>query len=173
MIVMEATYMVSQLFDMVWVGKAGSSSIAALGIGSLVTMLVSTVDMGLSSGARAMIARFIGSRDQDGASQVAGQTFILAITWGTLVTIIGTLLAGRIMRMFGVEPQVAVEGTKYLRILFAGWLSLEILIISLYTIQSTGDSVRPMTIELSIRAVPHNLRRGDFYLGVGHRDALQ
>ena len=153
MIVMEATYMVSQIWDMVWVGKAGTSSIAALGIANLVMMLISTIDMALISGSRAMIARFVGARDFEGARKVAGQTFILAVAWGTLVTIAGSLLVGPIMHMFGVEEQVALEGMKYLRIFFAGWLSLEILIMSLYTIQSTGDSFTPMIIEISIRAV--------------------
>jgi putative MATE family efflux protein len=153
MIVMEATYMVSQLFDMVWVGKAGASSIAAIGIGGLVMMMVSTVDMGLISGSRAMIARFVGERDMEGARKVAGQTFIIAVSWGLLVTIAGSLLTGPIMNMFGVEPAVADEGAKYLRILFAGWLSLELLIMSLYTMQSTGDSFSPMLIEIIIRAI--------------------
>jgi putative MATE family efflux protein len=153
MIVMEATYMVSQIFDMVWVGKAGASSIAALGIANLVMMMISTIDMALISGSRAMIARFVGSMDWEGARQVAAQTFILAACWGTLVTIAGSLLVGPLMHMFGVEEQVALEGMKYLRIFFAGWLSLELLIMSLYTIQSTGDSFTPMLIEISIRAV--------------------
>lgn len=153
MIVMEATYMVSQIFDMVWVGKAGASSIAGLGIANLVMMLISTIDMALISGSRAVIARFVGSRDLEGARKAAGQTYILAVSWGVLVTIAGSLLAGPIMHMFGVEESVALEGVRYLRVFFAGWLSLEILIISLYTIQSTGDSFNPMLIELSIRAV--------------------
>jgi putative MATE family efflux protein len=57
------------------------------------------------------------------------------------------------MNMFGVEPAVAEEGVKFLRVFFAGWLSLELLIMSLYTMQSTGDSFSPMLIEISIRAV--------------------
>ena len=153
MIVMEATYMVSQLFDMVWVGRAGPSSIAGLGIASLVMMVVSTVDMGLISGARAMIARFVGSRDWEGAKKVAAQTYILALSWGLLVTIGGSLLAGTIMNMFGMEQSVVEEGMKFLRVIFAGWISLELLIMSLYIIQSTGDSFRPMVIEISIRSV--------------------
>ncbi|MHB8104585.1 MAG: MATE family efflux transporter [Dehalococcoidales bacterium] len=153
MIVMEATYMVSQLFDMVWVGKAGASSIAALGIANLVMMLISTVDMGLISGSRAMIARFVGERDMEGARKVAGQTFILAVSWGLLVTIFGSIFASSIMNMFGVEPAVAAEGVKFLRVFFAGWLSLELLIMSLYTMQSTGDSFSPMLIEISIRVI--------------------
>jgi putative MATE family efflux protein len=153
MIVMETTYMVSQLFDMVWVGKAGASSIAALGIANVVMMIISTVDMGLIAGSRAMIARFIGERDIEGARKVAAQTFILAAGWGALVTIMGSLLAGPILNMFGVEPDVAEEGIKYLRVFFIGWLSLEFLLMSLYTMQSSGDSFSPMVIEISIRAI--------------------
>jgi putative MATE family efflux protein len=153
MIVMEATYMVSQLFDMVWVGRAGAASIAGLGIANLVMMILSTVDMGLISGSRAMIARFIGERDTEGARKVVGQTFILALSWGSVVTVVGSFMAGPIMNLFGVEPAVASEGVKFLRVFFAGWLSLELLIMSLYTMQSAGDSFSPMLIELCIRAI--------------------
>jgi putative MATE family efflux protein len=153
MIVMEATYMVSQIFDMVWVGKAGAASIAGLGIANLVTMIISTVDMGLISGSRAMITRFIGERDMEGARKVAGQTFILAVSWGLVVTIFGSLFVGNIMSLFGVEPAVAEEAIKFLRVFFAGWLSLELLIMSIYTMQSSGDSFSPMLIEICIRVV--------------------
>jgi putative MATE family efflux protein len=155
MIVMEATYMVSQLWDMRWVGQLDNAenSVAALGIASLVMMLVSTIDMALISGSRAMIARFVGERDMDGAKKVAAQTFIMAFCWGTLVTILGSILAGHIMNIFGVEPEVAAEGVRYLRIIFVGWLALEFLIMSLYTMQSTGDSFSPMLIEIGMRAI--------------------
>ena len=153
MIVMEATYMVSQIFDMIWVGKAGTSSIAALGIANLIMMVLSTVDMALISGARAMIARFIGARDFESARKVAGQTFILAVSWGLLITIFGSLFARNILNVFGMEEHVVEEGVRYLRIFFAGWISLELLIMGLYIIQSTGDSFNPMVIELSIRTV--------------------
>ncbi len=86
MIVMEATYMGSQLWDMLWVGKAGAASIAGLGIANLVLMIVSTVDMGIISGSRAMIARFIGEKDYEGARRVAGQTYIMAVGWGLIVS---------------------------------------------------------------------------------------
>jgi putative MATE family efflux protein len=153
MIVMEATYMVSQLFDMVWVGKAGAASIAGLGIANLIMMVISTVDMGLISGSRAMIARFVGERDMENARKVAGQTYIMAVGWGALVTIFGSIFASNLMSMFGVEPAVAAEGVKFLRVFFAGWLSLELLIMSLYTMQSSGDSFSPMLIEICMRVV--------------------
>jgi putative MATE family efflux protein len=153
MIVMEATYMVSQIFDMIWVGKAGSTAIAALGIAFLVTMLVMTVDMALISGGRAMIARFTGAGDQEGARQAAGQLYILALSWGLLVTVCGFFLAGPILNIFGVEPEVAKEGVTYLRIIFLGWITMEFLVMGLYIMQSSGDTLNPMIIELCIRGV--------------------
>lgn len=153
MIVMEATYMVSQLFDMVWVGKAGASSIAGLGIANLIAMMISTVDMGLISGSRAMIARFVGQRDMESARKVAGQTFIMAVSWGLLVTIFGSIFVGNIVNIFGIEPAVAEEAIKFLRVFFAGWLTMEIMIMSLYTMQSSGDSFSPMLIEICIRVI--------------------
>lgn len=167
MIVMEATYMVSQLWDMLWVGKSGgSTSIAAIGIANLVLMLISTVDMTLISGARAMISRFIGARDFESAKKVAGQTFIMAITWGLIVTLFGSMFIRNVLGIFGMEQAVIEEAVKFMRVFFAGWISLELLIMGLYIVQSTGDSLNPMLIEIFMRAI-HLIFCPLFVLGIG------
>jgi putative MATE family efflux protein len=153
MIVMEAVYMISQIFDMVWVGRSGSAAIAALGICGLVVMMLSTIDMALISGARAMISRFMGAGDVEIARKVAGQAYLLACFWGILVTVAGSLIAPKVIGSFGVENAVIQEGIKYLRIVFAGWLSMELLVMGLYIVQSSGDSFNPMITEIAIRAV--------------------
>jgi putative MATE family efflux protein len=153
MIVMEAFFTISQILDMVWVGRSGSSSIAALGIGSLVIALVFSVDIGLISGMRAMVSRFMGASDPAGARQVAVQVYLLVLCWGIPMSIAGYFLAGPIMNIFNVEPAVASEGARFLQVMFGGWLSMEGLVIGLYIIQSTGDSIHPMLIEIAIRAV--------------------
>jgi putative MATE family efflux protein len=167
MIVMEATYMVSQIWDMYWVGKAGgSSSIAAIGIANLIMMLISTVDMTLISGARAMISRFIGARDFESAKKVAGQTYIMAVIWGLLITLFGSFFIRDVLGIFGMEQQVIEEAVKFMRVFFAGWISLELLIMSLYIIQSTGDSFIPMLIEIFMRIV-HMIFTPLLVLGIG------
>jgi putative MATE family efflux protein len=154
MIVMEATYMVSQIWDMYWVGKSGgSSAIAAIGIANLVMMLVSVIDMTLISGARAMISRFIGAREFDAAKKVAGQTFLMAVVWGLLVAIFGSTFIRDALGFFGMEQDVVEECVKFMRVFFAGWVSLELLIMGLYILQSTGDSFNPMLIEILMRIV--------------------
>lgn len=167
MIVMEATYMISQIWDMFWVGKAGgSSAIAAIGIANLIMMLLSTIDMTLISGARAMISRFVGARDFENARKVAGQTFLMAVTWGILIMIFGSTFVRSALEVFGLEQSVVEEGVKFLRVFFAGWISLELLIMSLYVMQSSGDSFNPMLIEIGMRIV-HMAFTPLLVLGIG------
>jgi len=153
MVVMEILYVASQIVDMIWVGKLGSSSIAGVGIVNIFIMLVMSVDMGLILGARAMIARCVGAGDLRGANNVAGQAIVLGAVWGIVMTAIGVFLAEPILGLFGVEAKVIAEGTAYMRVMFAGWVSLEVLVASLYAVQSSGDTLRPMIIEVLIRAV--------------------
>ncbi len=154
MIVMEATYMVSQIWDMYWVGRgSGSAAIAAVGVCSIIMMMVSTFDASFISGSRAMIARFIGAKDYESAKKVIGQAYLMGITWGLLVTLFGSLLIRNVLNLLGLDAAVVEEGVRYMRVLFGGWISLELLIMGLYSLQASGDSLTPMTIELVMRGI--------------------
>jgi putative MATE family efflux protein len=153
MIVTEAAYMISQLFDMVWVGRSGSAAIAGLGIGLMLLFMVSTVDMAITSGMRAMISRFIGAGDHESARKVAAQAYILAVSWGILVTLGGFLLSKPLIRMFGVSPEVVDQGSRFLKVMFAGWVSMELHVMGMYIRQASGDSVSPMATQISARAL--------------------
>ncbi|MGD9118771.1 MAG: MATE family efflux transporter, partial [Dehalococcoidia bacterium] len=145
--------MISQIIDMIWVGRLGSSSIAGVGIASIFVMVVSSVDMGLNLGSRAMIARYVGAGDLQRANNVAGQSIFLGITWGAIMTATGILLAEPVLGLFDVESSVVTEGTAYLRVMFAGWVSMQVLVTGLFAVQSSGDTVKPMGIEIIMRVV--------------------
>jgi len=153
MVVMELLYMVSQIVDMVWVGRLGSVAIAGVGLANIVIMIVMTMDFGLIMGLRAMIARFIGVGDIRGASNVAGQAILIGVVWGALITVVGILLAEPVLRLFGAEAAVVAEGAAYMRVMFAGWVIMELLIMCLFSIQSSGDTIRPMVLEACMRVV--------------------
>jgi putative MATE family efflux protein len=153
MVVMELLYMVSQIVDMIWVGRLGSVAIAGVGVANIVIMIVMAMDFGLIMGLRAMVARFIGAGDTRGASNVAGQAILLSVAWGILITVAGIFLAEPVMRCFGVEAAVVAEGAAYMRVMFAGWVTMELLIMCLFSVQSSGDTITPMVLEACIRAV--------------------
>jgi putative MATE family efflux protein len=153
MVIMETLWMLSQMVDMLWVGRLGAASMAGVGIAGIVAMMVMAMDLGIIMGIRAMVSRFIGAGNYEDARKVAGQAYIMAAVWGAFVSIAGFFSAGPLMDLFGVEPDVASEGAAYLRVLFGGWILVEVLIVGLYTIQSTGDSLKPMLIEVTIRTL--------------------
>ena len=153
MVLMETLYVLSQVIDMIWVGRLGPAAIAGVGIANLVLVLVMSMDIGLVMGVRAMISRFIGAGDRNGANHVAGQAFLLAICWGLIVMVGGSLSCYAIMNLFGVESEVITQGTAYLKVMFAGWVPLIVLVMGLYTLQSSGDTVTPLKIEILIRVV--------------------
>jgi putative MATE family efflux protein len=153
MIVMEALYMVGQIVDMVWVGKLGPSAIAGVGIANICVLVLMSMDIGLIIGVRAMVARAVGAGDIRGANNIAGQAIILGATWGIVVAVIGILASKPLLALFGAETEVIFAGMAYLRILFVGWVAMGILVMGLYAVQASGDTMRPMIIEASIRTI--------------------
>ena len=153
MIVMESLFVISQVVDMIWIGRLGPSSIAGVGVANIVIMLVMSMDFGLIVGVRAMVARFVGAGDMKTANHVAAQALILSASWGALMMTIGILLAEPVMRLFGLEAAVVNEGMSYMRVMFSGWIVMDLLVMALYVIQSAGDTIRPMMIEGFLRII--------------------
>ncbi len=153
MVLMETLFVVSQVADMVWVGRLGPAAIAGVGIANIVVMLVMSMDFGLIIGVRAMVARYVGAGDMPGANHVAAQALILSVTWGALMMTIGILMAKPVMGLFGLEADVVTEGMSYMRVMFAGWIAMDMLVMGLYIIQSSGDTIRPLFIEALLRII--------------------
>ena len=153
MALMETLFVVSQVADMVWVGRLGSAAIAGMGVSFSVVLLIMTMDFGLVIGTRAMVARYVGAGDITNANRVAAQGLIITLTWGLLMTILGILLAEPVMAMFRLDASVIAEGVAYMRITFAGWVAMDIMVMILYTVQSSGDAIRPLLLETLTRAI--------------------
>ncbi len=153
MVMMETLFVVSQVVDMVWIGRLGPSAIAGVGIANIVIMMVMAMDLGLIIGVRAMVARYVGAGDMPGANHIAAQGVILSVVWGGLMMILGMVLAGPILSLFELEPDVVTEGMAYMRVMFAGWIAMDLLVMTLYIVQSTGDTIRPLFIEGVLRVI--------------------
>ncbi len=153
MVIMESLWVISQIVDLIWVGKLGPNSIAGVGIANIILMLVWSVDMALIAGVRAMIARRIGEGDIQGANQVLGQAITLGIIWALLVTVVGVFMDASALGFFGVEVEVITESLAYLRVTLTGWIAMEIMVVCIYSIQASGDTVTPMIVEVLIRIV--------------------
>jgi putative MATE family efflux protein len=137
--------------DMIWVGKLGAVSLAALGIGGMINLLVMLGIMGINTGMRALIARHVGAGDSMSANHVAQQAFIISACYATFVAVIGFLFAEQILGLLGVEADVVKEGAPYVRITFAGTAAMSFGMLAEGIMQASGDSVTPMRISVFYR----------------------
>ena len=56
--------------DMIWVGRLSAAAIAGVGVGGMAVVMMNSVLMALAMGSRAIIARYIGARNEAGIATV-------------------------------------------------------------------------------------------------------
>jgi putative MATE family efflux protein len=152
-VVHNALYMVGQTVDMIWIGKLGATAVAGVGVAFIVHMLVLAAKMGLVTGARAMVARFMGAGDTESANHAVGQAFLVSAVFGVVVSVLGILLAEPILSLFGLKAEVVAMGTAYMRVMFSGWIFYSLWLMAFSVMQASGDAITPMKIHIFTRSV--------------------
>lgn len=153
MVVHNALYMVGQTVDIIWIGRLGSAAVAGVGTAFVVHMLVLSAKMGLSTGARAMVARAVGSGDLQRANHFGAQAFVVSLIYGLFFSVFGFAFSGKIMELFALKPEVTALGVAYMRMLFAGWILYSLWVMAFNIMQASGDSITPMYIHIFTRSV--------------------
>jgi putative MATE family efflux protein len=143
--------MIGPFIDLIWVGKLGTASVAGVGIAGMAVMVANGAISGLFTGNRVIIGRSYGAGDKDTAIHAARQSFVIGIAYAVLMAIIGLFLAFPILRLFGVQADVVHEGAVYLRIMFVGMITLNLLTFNEGVMQASGDTLMPMRIALTYR----------------------
>ncbi|MFC1900313.1 MATE family efflux transporter [Chloroflexota bacterium] len=143
--------MLGPTIDMVWVGRLGSAAIAGVGVSGMAVMLLNSMMMSLNMGSRAMIARFIGAGDEEGANHVARQAFIIVGAFALVVLPIGIFFAEPILVLLGLEADVVAEGAPYMRILFVGAAAMSFRMLTEGLMQASGDTRTPMWVNVAFR----------------------
>ncbi|MFC1909614.1 MATE family efflux transporter [Chloroflexota bacterium] len=151
MIVGNSLNLLGPVIDMVWVGKLGAAAIAGVGVAGMAVMLITSARMGLTQGTRALVARFIGAEDTDGANHVGQQAFVISSGYVIIVASIGILFAEPIIRLFGLQADVVAEGAAYIRIMFIGSIAMSFRMMAEAIMQASGDTVTPMRITVFYR----------------------
>jgi len=153
MIISNCFRMLGPTIDLIWVGKLGVASIAGVGVAATAVMVVMAGRMGINTGTRAMVARFVGAGDTAGANQVAQQAFVISAAYAIVMAVIGILFAEPILILLGVEADVVAEGTPYMRIMFVGTAAMSFYMMTESIMQASGDAVTPMRISILYRVV--------------------
>jgi putative MATE family efflux protein len=152
-IVSNSLNLLGPVLDIFWVAKLGPAAIAGVGVAGMAVQLITAARSGLSMGTRAIIARYVGAGDKEGANHVAQQYFIISSAYALLIAFIGVFFSEAIMSLFGLEPDVVAEGASYMRIQFIGTIAMSFRIMTETIMQASGDTMTPMRITLFYRVL--------------------
>jgi putative MATE family efflux protein len=144
-------FMIGPMIDMIWVGRLGSAAIAGVGISGMAVMVIMSAIMGLNTGNRALLARFVGAGDHALANHVGQQSFVISVLFSMVMAIIGIWQADFILTVLGVKPDVVKEGADYMRVMFVGGITMSIMMMATGIMQASGDAIAPMMVSVGIR----------------------
>ena len=148
----------------------GSDALAAVSSsGSLILLLVGFFN-GIAVGAGVVIARYYGARDKENLSKAIHTDLAFGLAAGILLTILGLVLAPKILTWMGTPPDVLKNSVVYFRIYFCGSLAFVMYNIFVGIMQSVGDSRHPLIyliISSIVNIVLDLLFVSVFHWGVG------
>ncbi|MBX9734905.1 MAG: MATE family efflux transporter [Chitinophagaceae bacterium] len=124
---MESVFAVVDIF---FVGKLGANATATVGLTESVLTLVYSVAIGISMAATAMVARRVGEKNHEAASEAGVQSLLLAGSISVLISIIGLFFASDILQLMGATAGIIEEGATYTKTM----LTANIVIMLLFLI---------------------------------------
>lgn len=138
------------LVDTFWVGKISATAVAAVSVSFPVTFMIIALAAGISTGATALVARFVGAKDYNNASKVAKNALILGIAFSAIIMLVGLLFNSEIFKFLGVSGELHSLAVQYTRIIFYGTFFYVLMFTLGSIIRGEGDTKTTMWVGVSI-----------------------
>jgi len=114
------------IYDTVWLGRLGSGAQAAAGVTMSVRITMISVLMALSMGGGAVVARYVGAKDQAGANLATLQAIMLMIVASGGLGVVGVIFARPLMSLGGADAATLPLAVRYARVIFGGLIPMEL-----------------------------------------------
>lgn len=127
--------------DVYFVSKLGDNdAVATVGLTESVITLIYSVAFGLSMGVTAMVARRVGEKDIKAAGVAAIQSFYVALTISSVISVIGLVFAKDILRLMGASEDIIENHSGYTRWMFGGNITIMMLFVVNAVFRGAGNA---------------------------------
>jgi putative MATE family efflux protein len=134
-------------FADVWVaGKLGSDVQAAIGVGGQIWYLMIMVAVALCAGATAIVSRYWGAKDVQGAIEAARQSLVFGFLFGITSALVGLALARPLFHVLGASANVERQGWDYMKWDILSQLPFTVIWIANSIQRAKGNARVPMAI---------------------------
>ena len=131
--------------DIVVVGRfSGDDSLAAVGANSSLINLLTNLFIGLSVGANVLVARDFGAKREEDLKKTVHTSITIGIISGVLLTFVGLIGAGIILRWMQTPGDVLDLAIIYLRVYFLGMPAMMVYNFGSAVLRAIGDTRRPL-----------------------------
>ncbi|MCF0109170.1 MAG: MATE family efflux transporter, partial [Erysipelotrichaceae bacterium] len=142
--VSNALQAIYNIVDMVVVGQViGGTGMSAVATGGNVLHILTFMAMGFSSAGQVIIARYVGSQNQDGVKKTIGTMFTLLLSMSLVVSIICFLLRGWILDLVNTPAEAYKYTMDYTVICIIGLFFIYGYNVVSAIMRGMGDSKRP------------------------------
>ncbi|MEZ4584518.1 MAG: MATE family efflux transporter, partial [Caldilineaceae bacterium] len=141
------------IVDTLLVAQLGTAAIAGVGSALQVMFFVVAALSAMSVGSSVLVAQAVGGRHYDNANLYAKQSVVWSLLLSIPMVIAGLALAGPVLAVFGMAPDVTAIGTDYLRVTMGTVVVLTLLLLGGGVLRGAGDSRTPMIITMIINVV--------------------
>ncbi|MCG8701395.1 MAG: hypothetical protein MI922_25310, partial [Bacteroidales bacterium] len=114
--------MAFNVIDTFFVGRLGTTQLAAMTLTFPVVMVIGTFTLGLGVGAMAVISKGIGAGDQSGIRRHATDGLSLAVTCVFFMTALGLTTIDPLFRLLGATDEMLPYIRAYMIIWYPGML---------------------------------------------------
>jgi putative MATE family efflux protein len=141
------------LADAAIIGHLGTTELAGLGIAAVVLQTAVGLCVFLAYGTTASVARHLGAGDLRGALTQGVDGLWLAVIIGSVVTVLGVLLTGPLVHLFGTSEEVTGPAATYLRIAFLGTVPLLLMLAATGVLRGLQDTRTPLAVAVGGNAL--------------------
>ena len=132
--------------DMFWVAHLGADSVATVGFTEALLTLIYTVALGLSIATAATVARRIGEKDPQAASETAAQAILMGAMIALIIGVTAGIFAPQLLALMGASPAVVKVGSGYARAIFGGSGTVLLLFLINAVFRGAGDASLAMRV---------------------------
>lgn len=131
--------------DLMVIGQFRSTqSFSAISSTTSLINLCVTLFIGLSAGSNVMMARALGSKDEEKAKKVLHTSLLIALIAGIVIGILGFFLAKPLLKLMNSPYDVIDLATLYLKIYFLGLPFNLLYNFGSAIMRANGDTTRPL-----------------------------
>ena len=135
--------------DMLFVARISTNAIAALGFNLPLFWMAMGISFGLGTGVTAVIARFIGARDHQAATNVAEHGLILGLVIGGIFSGVGLIFGKEILLGLGTPAELLKDALAYFHVIAGGFIFMITGIFLRSIFSGEGDTKTPVKIQVT------------------------